>query len=387
MSKSRRLPWGQRLQAAASILTDGAVAAGRYGPHVPASEWNSRFTAPDHPHVTAESSLQVSAVYACTSLLSDTVAQLPAGVYQREGARRIRRSDHPVDRLLSGNVNVQIERDASGSPVGLWSLNAAPRRNASGRLIYQAGNDQLSPTDVIHVRGLSQDGLNGQSPIAAARNAIALSMHAERFGTSYFANDSKSGGVIIQPAQTNVRAKRQAQDNVASSDFDGQGGPSRAHMPKILDPGVKFLPTTIPPNEAQFLETRGFQVEEIARMYRVPLVLIQSVEKTTSWGSGVEQLMIGFAQWTIAPLAMDWEQELTAKLLTDEERASGLYIRLDMRGLLRGDMAARSAFYANAIQWGWMTPNEARAREELDPLPGGDRALRPLNMAPSNDNE
>lgn len=408
MSKSRRLPWGQRLQAAASILTGGAVSAGRFGPLVSASDWNSRFRDLGEPAVTADTSLQVSAVYACVSILSDTVSQLPAGVYQREGERRVRRSDHPVDRLLGGNVNdhmqrrgliktgetqrqltgnayVQIERD-NGVPVGLWPLNAAPRRNESGRLVYQAGSDALNPADVIHVRGLSQDGLNGLSPIAAARLSIQLSMYAENFGRKFFQNDAKSGGFIIQPGETNPRQKRQKSESLSSAEDGGQGGPSLAHKPKILDPGAKYIPVTISPEEAQFLQTRGFQVEEIARLYRVPLVLIQSVEKTTSWGSGVEQLMVGFSSWTIAPLAMDWEAELSSKLLTDEERAQGLYIRLDMRGLLRGDMAARSAFYANAIQWGYMTPNEVRSREELDPLPGGDRALRPLNMAPSNDN-
>lgn len=407
MSKSRKLPWGDRLRAAASILTMGAVATGRFGPFVSASDWNNRFRALDDT-VTTESSLQVSAVYACIALLSDTVAQLPIGVFKKEGERRIPQPDHPVSRLLAGNVNdyqqrrglikagetcrqlygnatIQIERE-NGSPVGLWPLNAAPRRNSSGRLIYQAAGDELDPNDVIHVRGVSQDGLNGLSPIAAARHAIGLSIHAEKFGRKFFENEAKSGGFIIQPAETNARSKRQRQDNLSQGDDGGQGGPDNAHKPKILDPGVKYVATTIAPNEAQFLQTRGFQVEEIARMYRVPMVLIQSVEKTTSWGSGVEQLMIGFAQWTIAPLAMDWEQELTAKLLSNEERDNGLYLRLDMRGLLRGDMVARAAFYQSAVQNGWMTPNEVRSREELDPLPGGDQPLRtPTANTPAND--
>ncbi|MEZ5957758.1 MAG: phage portal protein [Hyphomonadaceae bacterium] len=408
MSATRKLPWGDRLRAAASILTVGAVSAGRFGPFVSSNDWNNRFRSLDEPAVTPDTSLQVSAVYACVALLSDTVAQLPIGVFKKEGDRRIPQPDHPVSRLLAGNVNdyqqrrgliktgetcrqlhgnatIQVERE-NGQPVGLWPLSAAPRRNANGRLAYQAGSDELNPADVVHVRGLSQDGLNGLSPIAAAAQSIALSMYAENFGRKFFKNDAKSGGFILQPADLNPRAKRQKSESLSSGEDSGQGGPSNAHRPKILDPGAKYIPVTISPDEAQFLQTRGFQVEEIARLYRVPLVLIQSVEKTTSWGSGVEQLMIGFAQWTIAPLAMDWEQELSAKLLTDEERASGLYIRLDMRGLLRGDMAARASFYQSAVQNSWMTPNEVRSREELDPLPGGDVPFRPLNMTPSNDN-
>jgi len=408
MSNNRRLPWGQRLQAAASILTNGAVAAGRYGPSVSAADWNSRFTAPDHAHVTPDTALAVSAVYSCVGLLSDSIAQCPAHVLSRDGDTREPESNHHVQKLLRGNVNdfqqrrgflktletnrqltgngyAQIERDATGAPVGLWPLNAAPRRNAQGRLVYQAGADELAPRDVIHIRGLSQDGLVGVSPIGAARNAIVLAAAAERFGSKYFSNESKSGGYIIQPVQTNTRSKRQQQDNVSASDMDGQGGPANAHKPKILDPGVKFLPTTIPPNEAQFLETRAIQVAEISRLYRVPLVLLDSAA-ATAWGSGIEQLMIAFIANTIAPLAQDWEAELSAKLLTDAERADGLYIRLDLRALMRGDMQARASFYQSAIQNSWMTPNEVRAREELPPLPGGDQAFRPLNMAPSNDN-
>lgn len=408
MSKSRRLPWGQRLQAAASILTGGAVSAGRFGPLVSASDWNSRLRELGEPAVTTETSLQVSAVYSCVNLIADTESQLPAQVYQRDGDRRIRRSDHPVDRLLSGNVNdfqqrrgfvktletcrqlhgngyAQIERDASGAPVGLWPLNAAPRRNESGGLIYQAGGDELNPADVVHIRGLSQNGLVGLSPIAAARHSIELSMLTEAFGRRFFKHDAKSGGFIIQPGETNARQKRAKSESLSSSEDGGQGGPSMAHKPKILDPGAKYIPVTIAPEEAQFLQTRSFQIEEIARLYRVPLPLLGHMEKTTSWGGGIEQLMISFAQFTVAPLAMDWEQELSAKLLTDEERAQGYYVRLDMRGLLRGDMAARAAFYQSAVQNSWMTPNEVRSREELDPLPGGDIPFRPLNMTPSND--
>ncbi|GAM97567.1 phage portal protein [alpha proteobacterium U9-1i] len=415
MSTSRRLPWGQRLRAAASILTGGAVAAGRFGPFVSSRDWNNRFTAADDPAVTSDTALQVSTVYACVNILSDTVAQLPVGVFKKEGERRVPQPDHPVSRLLAGNVNdytgrrglvrtgetsrqlrgngyVQIERD-NGAPVGLWPLNAdatAPRRTEGGRLIYQtsvAGETQtLEPTDILHVRGLSLDGLVGVSPIDAARHAIALAMYTESFGSKFFKNDGRSGGYILQSAETNARSKKERQDSLSSGGSEGQGGHANAHKPKILDPGAKYIPVTIAPEEAQFLQTRGFQVEEVARLYRVPLVLIGHLEKTSSWGTGVEQLMIGFAQWTIAPLAMDWEQELTAKLLSEEERAQGYYCRMDMRGIMRGASADRAAFYASAIQNNWMLPAEVRAREELDPLPDGDAPVRPQTAQPTNDN-
>lgn len=399
MSKTRRLPWGQRLRAAASLITSGAVSAARYGPLLSSSEWSNRLAATDDPHVSPDASLAVSAVWACSSLLADTLAQLPVGVFQREGDERKPLPDHPVSPLLNGPVNdamgrrglwkatefarqlrgngyCQVERDSNGAVVGLWPLRADathPKRSDNGALSYQtsvgAQSIEIAPADVIHIRGLSHDGLVGVSPITAARHAITLAMHAERFGAKYFKNDARSGGFIIQPAVTNVRGARQQQQSLVSE----QGGPERSHMPKILDPGVKFIPTTVSPEDSQFLGSRGFQIEEIARWFRVPLVLIGHVEKTTSWGTGVEQLMIGFASWTVTPLAQSWEEELSLKLLTQKERDAGIYIRLDLRGLLRGDMAARAAFYGSAIDHGWMTPNEVRSREELNPLPDGDR--------------
>jgi HK97 family phage portal protein/HK97 family phage major capsid protein len=401
------LPWSlRRLRAAASVLMTGVAAtAGRYGPLLSASEWNSRLGAVDDPQLTADGALAMSGVYACSSLLADSISQLPLGVFRRDGERRLPLPNHPASRLLAGPVNdamgrrglcktvelarqlrgngyVEVERDGAGAPVGLWPLRADvtyPKRE-SGRLIYQTSADgqsvTLDPANVIHIRGLSHDGLCGLSPVAAARQAISLAVAAEKFGVKFFNNDAKSGGFIQLPYDQASRAREQRRE-AAQQD---EGGLANAHKPKTLPMGAKYIPTTIAPEEAQFLVTRQFQLEEICRWYRVPLVLVQSVEKTTSWGTGVEQLMIGFAQWTIAPLAQSWEEELSLKLLSPEDRAAGVYIRADLRGLLRGDMAARAAFYQSAIQNSWMTPNEVRAREELDPLPGGDRQLRAANM-------
>ncbi len=398
----------ERLRAAASVMLTGAVPGGRFGPNVSAADWNNRFQTSGDIYVDETTALNVSAVHACVALLSDTMSQLPIGVYQRDGERRLPLPDHPVSKLLSGAVNdyqgrrglvkvtearrqltgngyQQIER-REGVPVGLWPLvNAAPRRLPDGQLIYEVGSGgdkrELSPADVIHIRGLSTtNGLVGESPLAAMRRALTLGIHAENFGADFFKNEARSGGFLLHPgrltedAKNNIRRgiKQQGRDDNARSGAGIAELGNRHNDIKILEEGMKWVATTIAPEEAQFLSTRQFQLEEICRWYRVPLVLVQSVEKTTSWGSGVEQLMIGFASWTVAPLAMAWEEELSLKLLTPEEREQGLYVRVDLRGLLRGDMTARANFYASAITHKWMTPNEARAREDLDPLPDGD---------------
>lgn len=407
MSARRRLALGERVSAATSLILSGVV-PGRFGPLVPASEWNNRFNFDDFQfdEVTATN---VSGVYSCASLLADTVSLLPAMVMQRSGDTRKALPDHSVSILLNGSVNdyqgrhalvktaetqrqltgngyIQIERNTVGNPVGLWPiLSAAPRRNPDGTLVYTATaggqSVELSPNDVIHIRGLStmDGGLTGISPVRAARSAVGLAVAMERFAADFFKNDAQTGGIIFVPG--NMKPGKAGE--VAASITDqrkGEAGRSESHKIKVFAGAEKFVQTSVNAEESQLTATRQYQLEEICRWYRVPLVLVQSVEKTTSWGSGVEQLMIGFAQWTIAPLAASLEDELTRKLLTDEERAAGMYVHVDLRGIMKGDQSSRALFYQSAIQNSWMTPNEVRGLEQLNPIEGGDALLRPLNM-------
>lgn len=390
----------------------GAVSpGGRFGPLVRAADWNTRSAGDDAGYVDEYTALNLSGVWACVSLLADTVSSLPVGVFRREGERRLPEDGHAINRLLTGAVNdyqgrraafkvvearrqlsgngyFQIERDGSGVPVGLWPLtNASPRRREDGTLIYDVGTgegrQELAPADVLHLKGLSTtSGLIGESPIAAARNALSLNIHAEKFGRDFFRNEARSGGFLMHPGKLTDDAKRKVRQSLKDQARAGDvGAPitevgNSHHDIRVLEEGMRFVATTIAPEEAQFLSTRQFQLEEMARFYRVPLVLLQSTEKTTSWGTGVEQLLIAFSQFTIGPLALSWEDELSLKLLTPQEREQGLYVRMDLRALMRGDSASRAAFYQSGIQNQWLTPNEVRAREELDPLPDGDEPVR-----------
>lgn len=151
---------------------------------------------------------------------------------------------------------------------------------------------------------------------------------------------------------------------------------------------MKYIPTTIPPDDAQFLASRDFQVAEIARMFRVPLVLLQSMEKSTSWGSGIEQIIVGYVVFTLTPWVERWEQELNRKLLTAAERAAGFYFKFALNALLRGDMKARAEFYRTMFAIGALNPNEIRAYEELNPYDGGEKFWIPMNLAdPADDPE
>jgi HK97 family phage portal protein len=207
-----------------------------------------------------------------------------------------------------------------------------------------------------------------------------MGLAMEKFGAKFFANDSKSGGFLQHPGKLGDEGVK----NVAAG-FNAQGGPDNAFKIKVLEEGMKFISTTIPPDDAQFLSSREFQVAEIARIYRVPLVLLQSMEKSSSWGSGIEQMMIGFVVWTIQPWLVRWEQEMNRKLLSDAERAAGYFIKFNLNALLRGDMKARGQFYKDLFGIGAINPNEIRSLEDMNPYDDGDQFRVPLNMVDPED--
>lgn len=354
--------------------------------------------------VTETSALTLPAVYAAISAISKPIASLPFRLYQTVDGRKRIASEHPMaramqvranDRMTSntlrktvqahaltwGNGYCEIERKRNGQAVALWPLlpdRTAPRlvddvvryhTNISGREVI------LPSEDVLHIHGLGFDGLVGYSPIRLARETIGIGKATESFGAKFFGNDAKSGGVIMHPGKLSGQAK-----NNIRQDFEGQGGPDNAHRIKVMEEGMKWVSTTIPPDDSQFLATREFTVADVARMYDVPLFLLQSMEKSTTWGSGIEQMLIGFVQLTLTDWAVTWEQEMDFKTLTEAERAAGYFWKIDLRGLMRGDMAARAAYYGDGIADGWLLRSEARDLEDLDPVEGLDEPLVPLNM-------
>ena len=328
-----------------------------------------------------------------------------------QGEERNAQDGHPVSQLLSGSANpdmgassmirtlqmhtllwgngyAEIERNRGGRVVGLWPLLPDRTRpqvtfpNGLRRLSYatQIANAAvtLPPAQVVHTMGYSFDGICGLSPIHVTRNAIGLGLAMEEFGSKFFANDAKSGGFLMHPGRLGDKGRQ----NVADS-FHEQGrkdGESGHHRVRVLEEGMKFVPTTISPEDSQFLSSREFQLAEVARIYRVSLVLLASLQGSTVWGTGIEQLMIGFVTWTLGPWLERWEEELGRKLLTEDERAAGFYIKFNVNALLRGDMAARAAFYKAGITDGWLTRNEARALEDKNDLPGLDEPLIQQNM-------
>lgn len=372
--------------------------------------------------VSEHTSLRYPVVYACVNRISNPVAWFPLKMFRakRGGGKEVvtpemhpfaaRLGTRPNDlmssrtvrkttqshALLWGNGYIEIERNGRGQSVGLYPLlpdRTAPVRE-NGEHFFRsniAGKSvRLDSNDVIHIMDQSQDGYVGLSQIAMAREAVSMGLAMEQFGGKFFANDAKSGGFLLHPGRLGPQAKanltgangeRIANPENPGSRLEAQGGLDNAHRVKVLEEGMKFIQTTIPPEDAQFLGSREFQIAEIARIFDVPLILLQSHEKTTSWGSGIEQLMIGFVRQTVGPWIDAWEQELNWKLFTDDEKDAGYYVKFNMNAILRGDMKTRAEFYQKIFGVGGFSPNRILELEDEDGIgPMGDHHFVPANF-------
>lgn len=347
-----------------------------------------------------------SAAFACGHVLSQSVAQLPWDVYVREGDNRKPASNRIEDYLLHsepnpemtsyafryammmtlcfhGNFYCRIERDAAGRTRYLWPLidcDVQLLRDDTRRLVgysvkYLDGSSERLPMqDVIHVPCIALDGTFGESILTQARNKIGMELAAEKFGSGFFARGSRPSGVL-ESDQTIPADTRTDLENRWQLAYSGANNSGKT---PVLTNGLKWKPITIDPRDAQFLETRNFQVADIARMFRVPGVLIGVTDSTATYAS-VEQFLLSFGKFTIAPWLQCIEQEFNRKLFPNVTR---MYAKLDMRGFERGDLAARAAFYNIMSATGAYTANRILALEDENGFDGGDAHLQPANFVP-----
>lgn len=347
-----------------------------------------------------------TAVYACVRVIAETVASLPLPIFQHKGVGKEKARHHPLYSLLHdlpneemtsfsfretmmmhvllwGNAYAEIVRDGAGNIVELYPLQSDKMRVARDnrkriRYHYQVNGKELTyPKEkIFHIPGLSFNGLTGISPIAAAREAVGLSLAAEEFGARFFGNGAKPGGILEHPGILKDAEKLRKQwDEVYK-------GVANSHRVAVLEEGMKYHEIGIPPDDAQFLETRKFQVDEICRIYRVPPHLIGDLEHATF--SNIEHQSIEFAVHTIRPWLVRWEQAISKCLLTPSERKK-YFAKFTMDGLLRGDFKTRMEGYAIGRQNGWYSANDIRALEDMNPVTeaeGGDLYLINGNMLP-----
>ena len=365
--------------------------------------------------VTERSAMQMTAVYSCVRILAEAVAGLPLNLYRYTGdSGKEKAIDHPLYLLLHdepnpemssfvfretlmthlllwGNAYAQIIRNGKGEVIALYPLmpnKMSVDRDSQGQLYYtyQRGTDEairdknqtviLRPSDVLHIPGLGFDGLVGYSPIAMAKNAIGMAIACEEYGAKFFANGAAPSGVLEHPGT--IKDPQHVRESWQST-FGGSGN---ANKIAVLEEGMKYTPIGISPEQAQFLETRKFQINEIARIFRVPPHMVGDLEKSSF--SNIEQQSLEFVKYTLDPWVVRWEQSLTRALFTQAEKAR-YFVQFNLEGLLRGDYQSRMNGYATARQNGWMSANDIRELENLDRIPaeeGGDLYLINGNMLP-----
>ena len=354
--------------------------------------------------VNGRTALQTTAVYACVRILAETIASLPLHTYRYSPDGKAKAIDHPIYYLLHsepnpemtsfvfretlmghlllwGNAYAQIIRDGRGRVVGLYPLlpnKMLVNRNDQGILYYQYEKDGqtflLRNYEVLHIPGLGFDGLIGYSPIAMAKNAIGMALATEEYGAKFFANGASPGGVLEHPGVVKDPARiRESWNSVYQ-------GSSNAHRVAVLEEGMKFQSIGIPPEQAQFLETRKFQINEIARIFRIPPHMIGDLEKSSF--SNIEQQSLEFVMYTLDPWVVRWEQAIQRALFSETEKRQ-YFAKFNVDGLLRGDYQSRMNGYAVGRQNGWLSSNDIRELENLNRIPaelGGDLYLINGNM-------
>ena len=359
-------------------------------------------------NVTPDSAMRVTAVYACIAVLSQSFAILPPVLYRRNGRKKERVTDHWLYKLLAkrpnryqnafewremlqghlslrGNCYNRIIANQRGHITELLPINpdsvtvlVGNDGNYSYRIKNRNGTEELfSREEIWHIKGLAPDIYRGYNPIELARDAVGVALSAQSYGAKFFANDAKpAGGWIEFPG---MFKDREARKLFRESWQEMQSGVNRGKT-AVLDQGMKYHEIGISNADAQFLESRKFSVEDIARLFGVPPHRIGHLDKATN--NNIEHQGLEFVTYVMMPWAERWEASIECRLLPEYD---DLYIEYDFSRLLRGDSASRSAFYHNGILDGWLTRNEAREDENKDPIEGLDEPLRPLNMMPESD--
>lgn len=353
--------------------------------------------------INADIASRVAAVYRCVGLLSEPLGSLPLELIRRVGDMRERADDLALwsvlaERpnrwqtpfefftlmqrrvLLRGNAYARIIRNQRREVTDLvpldpdhvrveqlpdWSIvyRYAPRRGIE---------IQLRETDVLHVRNRTRDGVVGLSVIEHARESIGLAVQTERHGATLFRRGARPSGVFKHPTELSQAAYERLQDQLAE-----HAGAENSSGTLILESGADFSPVSMTAEDAQFIQTRAFTRAEIATFFGVPPHMLGDTERATSWGSGIEQQTIGFITYSLRPWLVMWEQAIKRALLPNER---GVTAKFDVAELLAGDIKAEAQRDALALQWGWLNPDEVRARRGLNPRPGGDAYYPPPNM-------
>ncbi len=361
-------------------------------------------------NVTMDSAMTFSAVFAAHKILAESVAMLPLFLLKRLERGKAPATNKRLYSILHdvanpemdaylvretmtahlagwGNAFAKIDYNADGEIEALWPLPPNRVRISRDRvreLMYEVTlpdgqTKRYRPFEIFHLRGMSPDGVNGYSPIKLARQGIGLALAAEAFGATFFGNGAQPQGVISHPQLLSEKAH----DRMINSWNAAHQGVSNSNKIAILEEGARYDKVGIDPDDAQFLETRAFQIAEIARWYRIPSMML-NMDGASSTYASVEAFGLQFIIYTIYPWLVRWEKAISMQLLLERERGRYFAEHL-MTAILRGDTQARYTAYGQGRQWGWLSVNDIRELENMNPIDGGDRYLTPSNMVDANE--
>ena len=369
--------------------------------YLPSSSYSAFFgSTSSGKNVNERTAMRVTAVYSCVRILAEAIASLPLHLYKQiDKGGKEKAINHPLYKLLHdepnpemtsfvfretlmshlllwGNAYAQIIRNGKGQIIALYPLmpnRMTVDRDSNGRIYYtysvnesdnrglkNIGQIYLKKEDIFHIPALGFDGLVGYSPIAMAKNAIGMALATEEYGAKFFANGASPSGVLEHPGNIKDPTKLRESWN---SLFQGS---SNSHKIAILEECLKYQPIGISPNEAQFLETRKFQIDEIARIFRVPPHMVGDLDKSSF--SNIEQQSLEFVKYTLDPWVTRWEQAIHRSLLLESEKKE-YFAKFNVDGLLRGDYQSRMNGYSVGIQNGFLSPNDIRSLENMDLIP------------------
>lgn len=350
--------------------------------------------------VNHDTAMRYVAVYSAIRLIAETIAALPLHTFERHDGARVEVRD-PSERfiwdapnpemtqmefweivighcLATGNAFLYTPRNQMGAIAELWPVRpdrVLVGRASTGEKVYEVDGQPATSREITHVPAFGSDGLRGLSPIGVARQAIGLGLAADEFAANFFGQGSTLSGVI----KTEADLTPEQADKLLALWNKRHQGVNNAFKTAVLDNGASWQDVGIPPEDAQLLETRKFQITEIARLYRIPPHMIGDVEKSTSWGTGIEQQNIQMVTFTLRSWIVRFEQAITKRLIAGNQDR---FAKWNVDGLLRGDMRSRVIYYSAGRRDGWLSANDIRAKEEMEPIEGGDEYTVQMNTTP-----
>lgn len=361
----------------------------------------------DNFNIDQITAMKYSAVFGCVRVLSETLANTPIMLYKKlPNGERVESNDLSVYDVLhnapntemspfnfkemcmtslnlGGNAVCQKLVNKSGELVGLYPYNyncvSINRDSATKKLVYSitqgTKSNDLQREEVLHIPGISLNGITGLSPIEYAASAIRLGLSYEQFGVNFYKNGANSTGAFKHPGSLEEEAYQRLKKELKTN----YTGLKNTGTPMLLEDGLEFQPFTINPIDAQLLQSKSFQIEDICRIYRVPMHLVQDLSHATF--SNIEQQSLEFVMYTMLPWFKRWEDNMNMQLLSPKERKAGYYAEFNSDVLLRGDTASRAVYYAQGRQWGYLSVNDIRRLENMSSIgPPGDIYMQPLNM-------